>query len=103
MDKREEKGGINYSFPYMKEVNTNTWWENVQLAVYNPDERTFLGRTRKSWGEFQSFHSALSILNKYTKYAFGTILIKTMHVPTNEKFKFNIFENIYYFFLLECI
>ncbi|XP_077296718.1 nervana 1 [Arctopsyche grandis] len=56
MDKREEKGGINYSFPYMKEANTNTWWENVQLAVYNPNERAFLGRTRKSWAQIIFFY-----------------------------------------------
>lgn len=43
--------GTNYSFPYMREVNTRTNWENMKLSCWDPNKKTVLGRDLKGWGK----------------------------------------------------
>lgn len=50
---KESENGV-YEFPYMRPDSNRTNWEKLQLAIWDPSSRQFLGRTAKNWGEWMN-------------------------------------------------
>lgn len=50
-----DTNGIGYEWEYAKVKDDRTIWQKIIMGIYNPSSHEFLGRSAKSWGEYNIY------------------------------------------------